>query len=66
MKWINIKILSQKIIKNPLFLAFLAMLILEYGAYRVFSGKENVPILAAISTGLVVMFGYFATHYFTI
>ncbi len=42
------------------------MLLLEYGAYKIFSSQNNVPVLASISTGLVVMFGYFATHYLTI
>jgi hypothetical protein len=34
------------------------------GVYLIFKDKETV--LAAMGTGLVVMFGYFATHYFTI
>ncbi len=39
------------------------MLLLWYGAYKVFADTVHVPVLAAISTGLVVMFGYFATHH---
>ncbi|MCX6789345.1 MAG: hypothetical protein NTZ42_01920 [Candidatus Gribaldobacteria bacterium] len=58
------KIWFLKIIKNPLFLAFVLLLLFMYFAYSIFKDKETV--LAAISTGLVVMFGYFATHYFTI
>ncbi len=60
------KIFLHKLLKQPLLWAFLIMLALEYLAYRVFDSKDNVPVLAAISTGLVVMFGYFATHYLTI
>lgn len=40
------------------------MLILWYGAYLIFHSKDYVAVLAAISTGLVVMFGYFATDQF--
>ncbi|MBC8234380.1 hypothetical protein H8E77_32935 [bacterium] len=59
-------IFLYKLIKQPLLWAFLIMISLEYGAYRVFDSKDQAPVLAAISTGLVVMFGYFATHYLTI
>lgn len=59
-------IFLHKLIRQPLLWAFLIMFGLEYGAYRIFGEKDNVPVLAAISTGLVVMFGYFATHYLTI
>lgn len=50
--------------QNSLLWAFLGMIALWYAAYRIFHTNEQVPVLAAISTSLVVMFGYFATHYF--
>ena len=59
-------IFLHKLIKQPLLWAFLIMLLLEYIAYEIFKDKDTVPVLAAISTGLVVMFGYFTTHYLTI
>ncbi|MEK7084302.1 MAG: hypothetical protein AAB932_03650 [Patescibacteria group bacterium] len=59
-------IFLHKLVKQPLLWAFLIMLLSEYGAYRFFGTVEQIPVLAAVSTGLVVMFGYFATHYLTI
>lgn len=58
------KILFLKLLKNYLFWAFSLLFSLMVIAYVIFKDKETV--LAAIGTGLVVMFGYFATHYFTI
>ena len=58
------KILFLRIIKNHLFWASLLLPLLMYIAYLIFKDKETV--LATIGTGLVVMFGYFATHYLTI
>jgi hypothetical protein len=55
----------HRIIKHPLFWAFITMLLLIFGSRQLFAGKDNVPILAAVVTGSVVMFGYFATHYLT-
>lgn len=62
----NITIFLYKLIRQPLLWAFLIMFLLEYGSYTVFNDKEHVVVLGAISTSLVVMFGYFATHYLTI
>lgn len=63
-KPISMTLLGKKIIKQPLLWAFLIMLILWYGTYQIFGDKDHAPVLAAISTGLVVMFGYFATDQF--
>lgn len=57
------KIFFLKLTKNRLLWALSALILSEYAAYCIFKDKDTVPILAAISTGLVVMFGYFATHY---
>lgn len=58
------KIVFLQIMKNHLIWAFLLLLASMRTAYCIFADKETV--LAAISTGLVVIFGYFATHYLAI
>ncbi len=59
-------IFIEKIVKHPLLWAFLGMITFGLSAYYIFNTTEQVPILAAIITSSVVMFGYFATHYLTI
>jgi len=60
----TIRIWLLRIIKQPLLWAFLVMAGLELITYYFFKNKATV--LASVSTGLVVMFGYFATHFLTI
>jgi len=58
------KISFERFLKNPLIWALIGAVVLDVSAYFIFKCEET--ILAAIITGSVVMFGYFATHYLTI
>jgi hypothetical protein len=53
----------KRLLNHPLLLAFLLMILLQIIAYQFFKDTNYIPVLAAVTTGLTVMFGYFATHY---
>lgn len=60
----QMKIFLHKTIKQPLIWALGLVIILIYGAYKIFRGnRDYVLVVAAIISSSVVMFGYFATHY---
>lgn len=61
------KIFLYKLIKNHIFWASAVLIIIDVTAYYLFLiNKDKENVLAAVTTGSVVVFGYFATNYLTI
>lgn len=58
-------IFLRRLLKQPLLWSFLIMLAFQYIAFRFLTTTEQMPVLAAVSTGLFAVFGYFATHHLT-
>lgn len=58
-------IFLQKLLRQPLLWSFLIMITFQYIAFRFLTTTDQMPVLAAVSTGLFATFGYFATHYLT-